>query len=152
MRSLWPIAFVLLASCDPVRHLQRNESARAAVERYLLAQGICRPDTFTVRRTDTLTRIDTIGEIYIYDDTTYLHDTVRITREKLREVLKTLTIRDTLWQAVRDRAREESLVIELRDCAADNEAYRRSQRVWKWAGISMLLLILTFLIIALKRF
>jgi hypothetical protein len=152
MRSLWPIAFLLCASCDVVRLIQRDEEARADATRYLLEQGICRPDTVTIRRTDTVVRIDTVGEIYIFSDTSYVNDTLRIYRERLREVLKTMTIRDTLWQTLFDRAREDALVIDLKDCRADNEAYRRSQRVWRWAGIGMLLLILTFLIVALKRF
>jgi hypothetical protein len=151
MRNVALLLLVALASCDPVKRLQRDDEARENVTRYLLSLGICRPDTFTIRRTDTLVRVDTVGEIVIFSDTTYVRDTVRITREKLREVLRTLTIRDTLWQAIRDAAREESLVVELRDCRADNDAYKRSQRVWKWAGIGMLLLLLLSLILALKR-
>ena len=152
MRNALLLAILGLVSCDPVRHLQRDDEAREDVTRWLLGQGICRPDTLRIRRTDTIVRVDTVGEIVIWTDTAYLHDTVRITRDRLREVHKTMTIRDTLWQTIFDRAREESLVIELKDCRADNEAYKRSQRVWKWAGTGMLLLILTFLIIALKRF
>lgn len=151
MRKTLLLLLVVLASCDPVKRLQRDDEAREDVTRYLLSQGICRPDTFTIRRTDTILRVDTVGEIVVFTDTTYVRDTVRITREKFREVLRTLTIRDTLWQAVRDAAREESLVVELRDCRADNDAYKRSQRVWKWAGLGMLLLLVLSLILALKR-
>ena len=151
MRSVYLIALLALASCDPVKRLQRDEKAMHDVERFMLARGICRPDTFTIRRTDTLVRIDTVGEIVIFSDTTYVRDTLRITRERLREVLRTMTIRDTLYKAIRDAAREESLVIELSDCRADNEAYKRSQRVWKWAAAGMGLLILLAILIVLKR-
>jgi membrane carboxypeptidase/penicillin-binding protein len=151
MRSVYIVALLALASCNPIKRLERSEKARKAVERYMLSRGICKPDTFTVRRTDTLLRIDTIGEIIIYTDTAYVRDTVRITRDRLREVLKTLTIRDTLWQAIHDKAKEESLVVELSECRARTATYEKTKQVYKWAGLGMGLLILLSIIIAIKK-
>jgi hypothetical protein len=150
MRSAYLIALLALASCDPVKRLQRDEDARVQVERYLLARGLCRPDTLRIQRTDTVVRVDTVGEIVIWTDTTYLHDTLRIRIQKLREVQRTMTIRDTLWQTIFDRAREQSLVVELSDCRAENEAYARSQKVMKWAATGLGLVILLALILAIK--
>lgn len=96
---------LILAGCDPVKRIQRNNEQMERMEAVMLERGICRPDTLIVRRTDTLTRTDTIGEIYIYTDTTTLHDTTRITRERIRTLLRTITIRDTiLRQIIDDRA------------------------------------------------
>lgn len=145
------LAIFGLSACDPIHRLQRDDDAREDVTRWLLGQGICRPDTVRIHRRDTVVRYDTVGERVIWIDTTYLHDTVRITRERLRDVLKTMTIRDTLWQTIFDRAREQSLVIELKDCRADNEAYRRSQKVWRWAWIGVFAFLILCIIIAIKR-
>jgi len=150
MRSAYLIALLALASCDPVKRLQRDEDARVQVERYLLARGLCRPDTLRIQRTDTVVKVDTVGEIIIWTDTTYLHDTLRIRIQKLREVQRTMTIRDTLWQTIFDRAREQSLVIELSDCRAENDAYARSHKVMKWAATGLGLVILLALILAIK--
>jgi hypothetical protein len=150
MRSAYVIAFLALASCDPVKRLQRDDEARVQVERFLLARGLCRPDTLRIQRTDTVVRVDTVGEIIIWTDTAYIHDTVRIRVQRLREVQRTMTIRDTLWQTIFDRAREQSLVVELSECRADNMAYQRSQKVMKWATMGLGLVILLALILAIK--
>ena len=150
MRSAYLIALLALASCDPVKRLQRDDDVRVQVERYLLARGLCRPDTLRIQRTDTVVRVDTIGEIVIWTDTTYLHDTLRIRIQRLREVQRTMTIRDTLWQTIFDRAREQSLVVELSDCRAENDAYARSHKVMKWAATGLGLVLLLALILAIK--
>jgi len=150
MRNAYLIAFLALASCDPVKRLQRDDDARVQVERYLLARGLCRPDTLRIQRTDTVVRVDTVGEIVIWTDTTYLHDTLRIRIQKLREVQRTMTIRDTLWQTIFDRTREQSLVVELSECRAENDAYARSHKVMKWAATALGLVLLLALILAIK--
>lgn len=103
MKWIAAISIILiLAACDPVKRIQRNDEQMARMEAVMLDRGICRPDTFIIRRTDTLTRTDTVGEIYIYTDTTTAHDTTRITRERIRTVLRTITIRDTILRQITD--------------------------------------------------
>lgn len=105
---------VILAGCDPVKRIQRNDEQMRRMETVMLDRGICRPDTFIIRKTDTLTRTDTIGEIYIYSDTTTVHDTTRITRERIRTLLRTITIRDTVLRQIIDDA-------ALKACRSDRE-------------------------------
>lgn len=104
----------ILAGCDPVKRIQRNDQQMRRMETVMLDRGICRPDTFIIRKTDTLTRTDTIGEIYIYSDTTTVHDTTRITRERIRTLLRTITIRDTVLRQIIDDA-------ALKACRSDRE-------------------------------
>lgn len=104
----------ILAGCDPVKRIQRNDEQMRRMETVMLDRGICRPDTFIIRKTDTLTRTDTIGEIYIYSDTTTVHDTTRITRERIRTLLRTITIRDTVLRQIIDDA-------ALKACRSDRE-------------------------------
>lgn len=115
MKYLAVISFILiLIGCDPVKRIQRNDEQMERMERVMLDRGICRPDTFVIRRTDTLTRTDTVGEIYIYTDTTMLHDTTWITRERIRTVLRTITIRDTVLRQITDET-------ALKACRRDQE-------------------------------
>lgn len=115
MKYIAAISFVLmLVGCDPVKRIQRHDEQMARMERVMLDRGICRPDTFIIRRTDTLTRTDTVGEIYIYTDTTTLHDTTTITRERIRTVLRTVTIRDTVLRQITDET-------ALMACRSDQE-------------------------------
>lgn len=115
MKYVAVISFMLvLIGCDPVKRIQRDDERMVRMERIMLDRGICRPDTFVIVKTDTMTRTDTVGEIYIYTDTTTLHDTTTITRERIRSVLRTITIRDTVLRQIIDET-------ALKACRSDRE-------------------------------
>lgn len=137
---------LILAGCDPVKRIQRNDERMARMEAVMLDRGICRPDTFIIRRTDTLTRTDTIGEIYIYSDTTTVHDTTRITRERIRTLLRTITIRDTILRQITDDAALKACQIDRdKAIAILDDTKRTSQhRGAIVALLSALLLLLLF--------
>ena len=147
MKCISAISIVLiLAGCDPVKRIQRNNEQMERMEAVMLDRGICRSDTFIVRKTDTLTRTDTIGEIYIYSDTTTVHDTTRITRERIRTLLRTITIRDTiLRQIIDDRALTACRTARQKaeDLLADTKQISR-HRGAVVALLSALLLLLLF--------
>jgi hypothetical protein len=90
--------------CDPVRRVLDDPAHRTRVADELLRDGLCRYDTLVVTKTDTIIRTDTIGEIIIFTDTTIERDTVRITATKWREIVRTVTIRDTLKLTVVDES------------------------------------------------
>jgi hypothetical protein len=100
------IAVILLTlsaiGCDPVRRVLDDPAYRTRASDELLRDGLCRYDTLVVVKTDTIIRTDTIGEIVIFTDTTIERDTVRITATKWREIVRTVTIRDTLRMTVVD--------------------------------------------------
>jgi hypothetical protein len=100
------IAVILLTisamGCDPVRRVLDDPAHRTRVADELLRDGLCRYDTLVVTKTDTIIKTDTIGEIVIFTDTTIERDTVRITATKWREIVRTVTIRDTLKLTVVD--------------------------------------------------
>ena len=97
------ILLVIFAiGCDPVRRVLDDPAHRTRVADQLLRDGLCRYDTLVVTKTDTIIKTDTIGEIVIFTDTTIERDTVRITATKWREIVRTVTIRDTLRMTVVD--------------------------------------------------
>lgn len=137
---------VILAGCDPVKRIQRNDQQMRRMEAVMLDRGICRPDTFIIRRTDTLTRTDTIGEIYIYSDTTTVHDTTRIVQERVRTLLRTITIRDTVIRQITDDAALKACQIDRdKAIAILDDTKRTSQhRGAIVALLSALLLLMLF--------
>jgi hypothetical protein len=88
--------------CDPVRRVLDDPAHRTRVADELLRDGLCRYDTLVAVKTDTIIRTDTVGEIVIFTDTTIERDTVRITATEWREIVRTVTIRDTLKLTVVD--------------------------------------------------
>jgi len=101
--SLW------LFACNPVQKVLNNVEKRQQVAEELMKDGLCKPDTFKIFKTDTLLRIDTLGLILLQTDTLITFDTVRITKTKLRDIVKTITIRDTLLHTVEDASRVQAL-------------------------------------------
>ena len=104
------ILFVVIA-CNPVKKVMGDPEKKKKVTDQLLKEGICRPDTFLLVITDTLVQTDTLGVIVQQTDTIVVNDTIRITKTKWRDILKTVTIRDTLLKTIVD----ESQVQALRD-------------------------------------
>jgi len=99
--------------CDPVRRVLDDPAYRTRVSDELLRDGLCRYDTLTVVKTDTIIRTDTIGEIVIFTDTSIERDTVRITATKFREIVRTVTIRDTLKMTVVDASGRDAHIRQV---------------------------------------
>jgi hypothetical protein len=120
MRNIIAILLCISAiGCDPVRRVLDDPAHRVRVADELLRDGLCRYDTLTIVKRDTITRTDTIGEIYIFTDTSIVRDTVRITATKFRDIVRTITIRDTLRTTVvdasgRDASMKRTAVLEGR--------------------------------------
>ena len=114
------IALLVVASCDPVRRIQRSEERRQAVAAFLISQGICEGDTIVQVVRDTTITHDTTGIIYIYTDTSFVHDTAYITRDKLRNITKTIRLHDTVRLTVTDIAAMDVLEKEWRKCQQES--------------------------------
>jgi hypothetical protein len=111
------IAVILLTisaiGCDPVRRVLDDPAHRTRVADQLLRDGLCRYGTLTIVKRDTIIKTDTIGEIVIFTDTTIERDTVRITATKWREIVRTVTIRDTLKLTVVDASQRDAHIRQV---------------------------------------
>jgi hypothetical protein len=111
------IAVILLIisaiGCDPVRRVLDDPAHRIRVADQLLRDGLCRYDTLTIVKRDTIIRTDTIDEIVIFTDTTIERDTVRIATTKWREIVRTVTIRDTLKLTVVDASGRDAHIRQV---------------------------------------
>lgn len=94
-----------LSSCNPVKQVLRDQNKLDQVARVVVAGGYCANDTTFVVKSDTTIRVDTL----IQNDTTIQvetrNDTTYLTRIKTRDIIKSVTIRDTIKSVVVDNAR-----------------------------------------------
>ena len=107
------IALLWVAACNPVKKVMGDPDLKEDVTNRLLKEGICRPDTFLLVITDTVVTTDTVEHLYLTTDTLVKMDTVYITKTRWKDIIKTITIRDTLLKTIEDRAAIDALKGEL---------------------------------------
>ena len=105
------LAFILLfvvlwlASCNPVKQVLRDQNKLDAVAKVVVAGGYCANDTTYIVKSDTTIQVDTL----VQNDTTFQvetrNDTTYLTRLKYRDIIKSITIHDTIKSVVVDNAR-----------------------------------------------
>lgn len=94
-----------LLSCNPVKQVLRDQDKLDAVARVVVAGGYCANDTTFIVKSDTTIMVDTL----VQNDTTIQvetrNDTTYLTRIKTRDIIKSITIHDTIKSVVVDNAR-----------------------------------------------
>ena len=107
------IALLCVVACNPVNKVMGDPDLKKDVTNRLLKEGICRPDTFLLVITDTVATTDTVEHLYLTTDTLVKMDTVYITKTRWKDIIKTITIRDTILKTIEDRAAIDALKGEL---------------------------------------
>jgi len=121
-----------LASCDPVHRVMGDPKKKARARSQVLQEGICRPDTFLLVITDTLETTDTVEHLYLSTDTIHTKDTVYIVRTRWRDILKTITIRDTIVRQIEDRTRLDDMRMRYESLEATLDACVEDKRRNFW--------------------
>ena len=103
MRYLFLI--VLLIGCNPVKQVLRDQEKLEQVAKVVVKGGWCANDTTFIVKSDTIIDVDTLVRIDTQTDTYIFNDTTYITKWKTRDIIKTLTIHDTLKSYIVDNAR-----------------------------------------------
>jgi hypothetical protein len=129
--SFWFLV-IFLMGCDPVKRVMRNPDKKARAMSLFLQEGICRPDTFNIVKTDTLLQVDTVQHLYLTTDTAYREDTIYVIQTRWREIVKTLTIRDTVIRQIEDTRRLEDLQRKFVLMEASAIACRKDKRRQLW--------------------
>lgn len=128
-----------LISCNPVKQVLRDQNKLDAVAKVVVAGGYCANDTTFIVKSDTTIQVDTL----VQNDTTFhvetRNDTTYLTRLKYRDIIKSITIHDTIKSVVVDNARLKLIQGEL---AASNlksiEWERKAERRAGWLIILIL--------------
>jgi hypothetical protein len=140
-----------LFSCNPVKQVLRDQNKLDQVAKVVVAGGYCANDTTFIVKSDTTIQVDTL----VQNDTTIQvetrNDTTFLTRLKYRDIIKSITIHDTIKSVIVDNAR-------LNLIQADLAAERIKSKEWeskaeKRAGwlIILILAIAGFIYLKLRK-
>jgi hypothetical protein len=152
MRNIVTILlFISAVGCDPVRRVLDDPAHRTRVADELLRDGLCRYDTLTIVKRDTIIKTDTIGEIVIFTDTTIERDTVRITATKWREIVRTVTIRDTLKLMVVDASGRDAHIRQVSELEGRLKEVGDSSRRYRMSTGFLLIAFVGLIALAVRK-
>ena len=140
-----------LTSCNPVKQVLKDQNKLDQVARVVVAGGYCANDTTYIVKSDTTIQVDTL----IQNDTTIhvetRNDTTYLTRLKYRDIIKSITIHDTIKSVVVDNARLNLIRGELAVAKAKSiEWERKAERRAGWL-IILILAIAGYVYLKLKK-
>jgi hypothetical protein len=152
MRNIVAILiFISAIGCDPVRRVLDDPAHRTRVADELLRDGLCRYDTLTIVKRDTIIKTDTVGEIVIFTDTTIERDTVRITATKFREIVRTVTIRDTLKMTVVDASGRDAHIRQVSELEGRLKEVGDSSRRYRMSTAFLLIAFVGLVALAVRK-
>lgn len=105
------ITAIVAFSCNPVKQVLNNRAKFEEVKNEVIRLGLCANDTTFVTASDTLIQYDTT--IQKKTEILTIGDTVYVTKWQTRDIVKKLTIRDTIKSVVVDNARLKLLEADL---------------------------------------
>jgi len=144
--------FILLfISCNPVKQVLRDQEKLEQVAKVVVAGGWCANDTTFITKSDTLIEIDTLLNVKIEIDTQKVNEYVYITKWKTRDIVKTLTIRDTLRSYIVDNARVRLLQADSTTLNAKMNEYKRKANTRLSWLLSLLIIIGVYIYFKLKK-
>lgn len=97
------ITAIVAFSCNPVKQIMKDKAKFDLIKDEVIRLGYCANDTTIISSSDTLVSFDTTilkeTQIEIYNDT------VRVIEWRNKNIVKTLTIRDTIKSTIVDNSR-----------------------------------------------
>jgi len=149
MRNLIVI-LLLFVSCNPVKQVLKNVHHKETITNILKSQGICKPDTLTFYKTDTIVKVDTVGVIEIFTDTVRINDTIKISITKYKDIIRTLSIKDTIKSVVIDADAVKSLSQINTKLVTENELLKVQKRNYQYISLALFGFILLFIALMIK--
>ena len=125
MKTKISLLLLLLIGCNPVKQVLRDQEKLEEVAKVVVKGGWCANDTTFITKSDTLIAFDTLVNVKVEIDTQKVNEYVYITNWKTRDIVKSVTIHDTLKSFIVDNAR-------VRLLQADSS--RLSNEVIRWEG------------------
>lgn len=107
------ILILWVTSCNPVKQVLRDQNKLDEVAKVVVAGGYCANDTTFIVKSDTTIQVDTLVQIDTTIQVETRNDTTFLTRLKYRDIIKSVTIRDTIKSVVVDNARLNLLQADL---------------------------------------
>ena len=138
------LLLILLIGCNPVKQVLRDQEKLEEVAKVVVKGGWCANDTTFITKSDTLVKIDSFIRIDTQTDTQIINDSVYITKWKTRDIIKSITIHDTLKSFIVDNARVRLLQADSARLSNDSitwEGKAKRRQLWIFALIGIWLLI-----------
>ena len=135
------LLLILFVACNPVKQVLRDQEKLEEVAKVVVKGGWCANDTTFVVKSDTLVEMDTIIRIDTQTDTQIINDSVYITKWKTRDIVKTLTIHDTIKSFIVDNARVRLLQADSARLAFELnewEGKAKKRQLWIFLLIGMM--------------
>jgi len=125
MKTKISLLLILLIGCNPVKQVLRDQDKLEQIAKVVIAGGWCANDTTFITKSDTLVEFDTLINVKLEVDTQKVNEYVYITNWKTRDIIKSVTIHDTLKSFIVDNARVRLL---------QTDSARLSNEVIRWEG------------------
>jgi hypothetical protein len=138
------LLILLFVSCNPVKQVLRDQDKLEQVAKVVVKGGWCANDTTFITKSDTLVEIDTFVNVKMQIDTQKVNEFVYITNWKTRDIIKSITIHDTLRSYIVDNARVRLLQTDsarLSNEVITWEGKAKRRQLWIFALIGVWLLI-----------
>ena len=135
---------LLFVSCNPVKQVLRDQDKLEQIAKVVVKGGWCANDTTFITKSDTLLVIDTLVEVYNDVEIRNINDSIYVTKWKIKNITKTLTIHDTLKSYIVDNARVRLLQADSARLSNESitwEAKAKKRQLWIFALIGIWLLI-----------
>ena len=132
---------LLFVSCNPVKQVLRNQEMLEEVAKVVVKGGWCASDTTFIVKSDTLIEFDTLVNIDIQVDTQKVNEFVYITNWKTRDIIKSITIHDTVKSFIVDNARVRLLQADsarLGGEVIEWKAKAKKRQIWLFAIVAMI--------------
>lgn len=138
------LLLILFIGCNPVKQVLRDQDKLEQVAKVVVKGGWCANDTTFITKSDTLVEVDTLIRIDTETYTQIVNDTTYITKWKTIEIIKSVTIHDTLKSYIVDNARVRLLQADSARLSNDSitwEGKAKRRQLWIFALIGVWLLI-----------
>ena len=135
---------ILLIGCNPVKQVLRDQDKLEQVAKVIVKGGWCANDTTFITKSDTLLVVDTLVEVHTDVEIRNINDSVYVTKWRTKNIIKTLTIRDTLKSYIVDNARVRLLQADSTRLSGESirwEGKAKRRQLWIFALIGIWLLI-----------
>lgn len=123
------ITAIVAASCNPIKQIMKDQARFNEIKDEVIRRGLCANDTTIITASDTLIQYDTT--IQKETEILTIGDTVYVTKWQTRDIVKKLTIRDTIKSVVVDNARIQVLQADFNKikAAADEWKEKAQERL-----------------------
>ena len=142
MRTKISILLLLLVGCNPVKQVLRDQDKLEKVAKVVVKGGWCANDTTFIVKSDTLVEFDTLVNIDIQVDTQKVNEFVYITNWKTRDIIKSVTIHDTVKSFIVDNARVRLLQADSARLGGEVIEWKgkaKRRQIWLFAIVAMIL-------------